>query len=345
RKPPLLLINKVDNIKRELDASDFYQLGLPAVLTISAYHDRGVADALDWIVDHLPPASSEEDSQQSEEIRIAIVGRPNVGKSSLVNRLLKEERVIVSPTPGTTRDAIDTILEQGGRRFRLIDTAGIRRRGRIEAGAEQYSVFRALQALDRADIAILLLDATEGVADSDLHIASYVQQRTLGLITVMNKWDLIPRDAVAATDTLQHIRQRFDFAPYASVLLSSAATGFHVNHILEEAAHIWDQRQQRIPTAQLNAFVHDELQRHQFLRRGRLLKTLYATQVDINPPTFVFFLNDSSLIHFSYRRFIENELRRHFTFSATPLRLIFRGREDSSEAKSGPAGHGAASRH
>ncbi|MCL4509272.1 MAG: ribosome biogenesis GTPase Der [Chloroflexi bacterium] len=328
QKPLLVLANKAESASRDLTASEFYALGFEEMMAVSAYHGQGVADALDWVVEHLPAAEEELDAEPGEEVRVAIIGRPNVGKSSLINRLLGEQRVVVSELPGTTRDAIDTVLEENGRRYRLIDTAGIRRRGKIEGGAEQFSVLRALRALDRADVAVLVVDAREGVTDSDLHIAGFVQQRSVGLVVLMNKWDLLPRGELGTGDAIAHIRRRFDFAPYATIVLASALTGFHTGQVLEQVATVWDQRQARVSTSQLNAFVHNDLQRHQLTHRGKLLKTLYATQAGVNPPTFVFFVNDVDLVHFGYRRFVENELRRRFGFTATPIRLIFREREE-----------------
>jgi GTP-binding protein len=332
-KPTIVVANKAENENRQLTASEFYALGFDELLPVSAYHGTGADDLLDWIVEHLPTAVEDAAPPEADEneIGVAIIGRPNVGKSSLLNRLVGEERVLVSDVPGTTRDATDTLLEWKGRPFRLIDTAGIRRRGKIEHGAEQYSVMRALRALDVSDVALLLLDAVEGITDGDLHIAGFAQQHAKGLIVVVNKWDLVTRGATTTEDYARHIRERLDFMPYVPVLFTSVLTGFHVPRILEEVARVWDERHKRIGTPELNNFVQMIAARHTFTQRGKALKVFYATQAAVNPPTFVFFVNDPTLVHFGYRRFLENELRHAFGFAGTAMRIVIRGRQADDE--------------
>ena len=333
-KPVLVVANKAESEQRQMAANEFYALGFEEVLPTSAYHGRGIDDLLDWIVTHLPPRAEDEAEEPAEEleVRVAIIGRPNVGKSSLLNRLLGEERALVSDLPGTTRDATDTLLERDGFRYRLIDTAGIRRRGKIEHGAaEQYSVLRAMRALERCDVAVLLLDAVEGITDGDLHIAGFARDRFKGLVVVVNKWDLVTKEPGTAEDYARHVRQRLHFMPYVPVLFASVLTGFHLPRILEEVTRIWEERQRRIGTAELNAFVQTVLSRHSVSRGGKSLKVLYATQAAVNPPTFVLFVNDRTLAHFGYLRYVENELRRAFGFDGTPIKLVLRGRQEEDE--------------
>jgi GTP-binding protein len=333
-KPTIVVVNKAENERRQLTASEFYELGFDELLPVSAYHGAGSDDLLDWVIEHLPATEGTETPPDGDvpEVRVAIIGRPNVGKSSLLNRLVGEERVVVSDLPGTTRDATDTVLQWKSRAFRLIDTAGIRKRGRIEFGTERYSVMRAMRALDQSDLALLLLDAVEGITDGDLHIAGFAQQHAKGLIVVVNKWDLVTKSATTTDDYARHIRDRLDFMPYVPVLFTSVLTGYHVPRILEEAARIWDERQKRVGTPELNNFVRVISARHTFTQRGKALKVLYATQAEVNPPTFVFFVNDPTLVHFGYRRFLENELRHAFGFPGTPIKIVMRGRQEEGEA-------------
>jgi GTP-binding protein len=326
QKPVLLVVNKVDNDRLEDEAVDFFTLGLGEPLPISSYHGRGTAELLDRIALLLPPAPQASD--EADVMKLAIVGRPNTGKSMLLNTLVGGQRAIVSHIPGTTRDAIDSQLDIGGRNMILIDTAGIRRRGRVAAGIERYSVLRALKAIDRADIALLLLDTTEPVTAQDLHIGGYIQQATKGVIILVNKWDL----AMGSNkEEYRHfIRSRLKFLSYAPLLFISAKLGHGVDKIVDQASAIYQQRLKRIPTAEVNSLMQQTIAGHSPPRKGkRLLKFLYATQADIKPPTFVFFVNDTRLIHFSYQRFLENKLRQAFGFEGTPLRLIFKTRSEN----------------
>ena len=322
-KPVLLAANKADNDKLENEAVDFYELGLGEPLPVSAHHGRGIADLLDNVVAKLPPAPLP--SPEPEAIKVAIVGRPNAGKSMLLNALVGDKRAIVDDTPGTTRDAIDTLFDFDGQSVLLIDTAGIRRRGRVAAGIERYSVIRSLRAIERADVALLILDATEPATAQDTHIAGYIQQAAKGIILVVNKWDLVEnRDAV---EWNRHIRSQLRFISYAPVLYTSAKTGEGVADLMPRAKQIYQERFKRFSTARVNDVVQKAAASHSRPRSGsRQLKILYATQAEVNPPTFVFFANDPKLVHFSYRRYLENKLRREFGFTGTPLRLIFKTR-------------------
>jgi GTP-binding protein len=334
-KPVLLAANKADNLRRRQDTVEFYELGLGDPLPVSSLHGTGTGDLLDEVVAHFPPPETET---EEVALRIAIVGRPNVGKSSLLNALVGEDRVIVSEQPGTTRDAIDTVLEHNGQRIVLIDTAGIRKRGRVIPGIEKYSVMRALRAIDRADVVALLVDAEEGVTAQDTHIAGYVAEAMKGLVIAVNKWDLVRaakggvQDPKAPDYRLEYeavVRDQFNFVDYAPILFISAKTGQRLTQVLDAAVKVKEQRQRRIPTAQLNAAIQESVSRHEPPSdHGRHLKVLYVTQVSIEPPTFVFFVNDPKLLHFTYRRFIENEIRQRFGFQGTAIQLIFKHRED-----------------
>jgi len=301
-------------------------LGLGEPLAISAYHRRGTAELMDKIVSLLPSPKPVE--VESEAMKVAIIGRPNVGKSTLLNSLLGEDRAIVDETPGTTRDAIDTTLDFSGQSVILIDTAGIRRRGKLGTGVEWYSVLRALRAIDRADIALLVLDAGELITAQDMHVAGYIQQAAKGIIIVVNKWDL--SEVKDITESTRYIRRRLKFIPYAPVLYMSAKLGQGVDKVMPEVCEVNQERQKRVPTSAVNSLVQEAMAVHNLPRAGRKqLKLRYATQAEVNPPTFVFFVNDAKLIHFSYRRYLENRLRRAFGFAGTPIRLTFKSRGES----------------
>ena len=323
-KTVLLLANKADNDARREAAADFYSLAIGDPIPLSAYHSIGLGDLRDRLEELLPPAEAEA---RAEALGLAIVGRPNVGKSALVNAILGQERVLVSAEPGTTRDAVDTRLEYEGTHLLLIDTAGIRRRGRIARGIEKYSVLRAEQALTRADIGLLVLDAPDGVAAQDLHIAGYVADAHKGLIVVANKWDLMDDTKESREEFARKALRRLRFAPWAPLAFVSAKTGLNVDGLLELALEVSDSRFQRVPTGELNAAVQKAIAEHRPPSKGRrLLRILYVTQAETNPPTFVFFVSDASLLHFSYRRYLEKALRRTFGFEGTAIRLTFRSR-------------------
>ena len=326
-KPVVLAANKADNAKYESGAVDFYELGMGEPLPISAYHGRGIIELLDAVTAILPESPAvETEAETKADMRVAIVGRPNVGKSTMLNAMLGGERAIVSDMPGTTRDAIDTLIDFNEESVLLIDTAGIKRRGRIERGVGKYSVIRALRAIERADIALLLLDAGEMVTAQDMHIAGYIQQAAKGIIIIINKWDLV--EPGMTEEYYRYIRSQFRFMSYAPVLYVSAKLGRGVDKIMPQAHLICQERHKRIPTASVNSVVQQAVAAHGLPRKGnRQLKVLYATQAEADPPTFVFFVNDPKLVHFSYQRYLENKLRGVFGFSGTPIRFVFKTRE------------------
>ncbi len=330
-KPVVLIANKADNRDRERMAAEFYQLGIGEPITVSAQHGRGMNELWDGIVEALPEPEELPPVPQGA-IPVAIVGRPNVGKSSLLNAILGQERAMVHDAPGTTRDAIDTLLDYEGSPYLLIDTAGMRRRGHIERGVERFSVVRAMQAIERADVAVLVVDATEYLTAQDLHVAGYVQQAYKGLVLVINKWDLAQEEEIDRAEVEQIIRRRLKFFPSMPILFTSALRGRGVRAVLDAVALIQIGRMTRVTTAQLNRALIDALAEHPPPSSGRRrLQIYYATQAEVNPPTFVFFANDPTLIHFSYRRYLENVLRRRFGFNGTAIRLIFRGRNSERE--------------
>jgi GTP-binding protein len=349
KKPVILGANKADNAARRMDAVEFYSLGLGEPIVLSSLQGVGTGDLLDYVVEALPPAEevSEEgeegEEEEDERPRIAIVGRPNVGKSSLLNAILGAQRAIVSDVPGTTRDAIDMEVEFGERKLVLIDTAGIRRRGRVGPGVEKYSVLRSSRAIERSDVAVLVIDASEGLAAQDTHIAGEIQDGTKGVVVVVNKWDLAqeqrraereedevpdPNDEIASAERYRRIiMEGLKFIPYAPVIFASAKTGYHVQSLLETVLSIADMRYLRVPTARLNEVVQNAVRRHNpTVFRNKTVKIYYATQTRVNPPTFVFFVNDPEALHFSYERYLENQLRAAFGFKGTGIRLYFRAR-------------------
>jgi GTP-binding protein len=324
-RPAVVAANKADNAERRLAALEFYELSLGEVYPISALHGTGTGDLLDAIVAQIPAVPEEE---ESVAVRIAIVGRPNVGKSSLLNALLQEDRAIVSPIPGTTRDAIDTPLRWEGHDLILIDTAGIRRRGRVERGVEQYSVLRAINAIQRADVVLLVVDAVEGVTAQDAHVAGFILDAYKSVAVIVNKWDAIPdkeTDTMAAYTA--KVRAGLQFLDYVPVLFISALTRQRVSKVLPLAVAIANQRRLRIPTGELNRLLREATTAHPAPnRQGRQLKFFYATQAEVEPPTFVIFVNDRELVHFSYLRYLENRIRAAYPFEGTPLKLELRNR-------------------
>lgn len=324
--PILLVVNKCDNAQRRAEAVEFYELGMGDPIPISALHGVGTGDLLDQIIaalgeDEGPP------STPPESVGIAIVGRPNVGKSSLLNKILGEERAIVSPIPGTTRDAVDTELLYQDQYVTLIDTAGIRRRGKIDPGVERYSVLRALKAMDRADVVLLMIDATEGITSQDTHIAGMALEKMKSVVVLVNKWDLIEKDAYTMDIYREHIRYQLNFLDYVPVAFISAKTGRRVAQVLPLALRAYDGRLMRITTGELNRVIQEAMGvQAPPSKGGRRLKIYYATQVRVDPPTFLFHVNDPGLVHFTYERFLENQIRKSYEFFATPLRLSFRKR-------------------
>jgi GTP-binding protein len=295
-------------------------------IPISALHGTGTGDLLDNLIEILDVQTVSSADVESS-IKIAIIGRPNVGKSSLLNHLLGEERAIVSPIPGTTRDAIDTQMTFYGTPLTLIDTAGIRRRGRIDPGVEKYSVIRALRAIDRADVVLLLIDATEGVTAQDAHIAGMAIDKLKSAVVIVNKWDAIEKDTHTMTSYTEHVRDGLNFLSFVPVLFISAKTGQRVGQVIPTAIRVQEERFRRIPTGQLNRVLQKAMDSHAPpTRRGKRLKIFFVTQVRTDPPTFLFHVNDPKLVHFSYARYLENCIRDDYGFLGTPLRLSFRPR-------------------
>jgi len=328
-KPVILVANKADNAERRLNALEFYALGLGDPHPISAYHGTGTGDLLDVVVSHLPQTDVDEE-EDDDALRIAIVGRPNVGKSSLLNALLGQERAIVSDIAGTTRDAVDTHLTWEGRDVVLVDSAGIRRRGRIERGIEKYSVMRALRAIGRADVALLVLDATEGVTSQDAHIGGYILEEGRSLIIVVNKWDAIEKDTHTMAEYNRKLREELKFLDYVPVLYVSALTRQRVNQIIPTALRVKEEREMRLPTGELNRLLQDAVAANPPKTfKGRRARFYYVTQADIDPPTFVFFVNDPRAVHFTYLRYLENKIRERYPYEGTPIRLKLRGKDRS----------------
>ncbi len=328
-KPILLVANKAESEAREQTAFEFYELGMGEVYTVSAIHGYGIGDLLDMIVDTMPPVEEEPEQLDDEAIRIAIIGRPNVGKSSLLNRLLGQERAIVSPVAGTTRDAVDTELEVDGQRFVLIDTAGIRRRGKVEPGVEKWSVLRTSRALKRADLALLLIDAKEGITAQDTHIAGMTVDEGVSVVVLVNKWDSIdPELRQYRPDFETQVRNELKFLSFIPVLFISALTGWNVQHVLPTAVDVVEARYQRIPTGQLNEIIQQAVLEHAPPSKGgRRLRIFYGSQSDVAPPRLVFYVNEPRLVHFSYQRFLENRIRELYPFPGTPIHMTFRGQQ------------------
>lgn len=321
--PVLLVVNKCENETRRIAALQFYELGLGEPYAISALHGIGTGDLLDALV-----ATFGERGEESEDetVKIAIVGKPNVGKSSLLNRLLGEERAIVSPIAGTTRDAIDTHMTYNDVPVTLIDTAGIRRRGRIDVGVEKYSVLRSLQAIERASVALLVLDATVGLSAQDAHIAGFILDAWKSAVVVVNKWDAVVKDTYTMHEYTSKIRQELNFMDYVPVLFISAQSGQRVEQVLPMALKVEEERLVRLPTSKINQILHEAQDLHAPSRTGQQLKIYYATQVRSDPPTFLVYVNAPKLAHFTYLRFLENRIRQEYPFTGTPIRLVLRPR-------------------
>ncbi|HML23367.1 MAG TPA: ribosome biogenesis GTPase Der [Aggregatilinea sp.] len=333
-KPVLVAANKADNVKRHDDAFEFYGLGLGEVFAVSALHGIGTGDLLDAVVAALPYESPEDYDAEDDSIKIAIVGRPNVGKSSLLNKLIGQDRVIVSDIAGTTRDAVDMQVTWEGIPITLIDTAGIRRRGRVEQGIEQYSVIRAQKAVERADVVLLVIDAQDGITQQDAHIAGMIQDEYKSAVIVINKWDAIEKDTNTMNAFMEDIRRDLAFLPFVPVVFISALTGQRIHSVLETAIRVQEERLTRIPTSELNRIVREAMLRHApQTKQPRPLKIFVAQQVRVDPPTFLFHINDTSLLHFTYERYLENQIRRVYPFTGTPIRLSFRARERRKREK------------
>ena len=325
RKDVIVAVNKMDHPRRKTDYYDFYSLGFADVIGISSTHGIGTGDLLDAIVAHLP--SQQDDPYDEDVIRVSLIGRPNVGKSSLVNAILGEERVIVSDIAGTTRDAIDTTFEAEGITYALIDTAGMRKRGKVYEKTEKYSVLRAMQAIERSDVALVVLDGEQGIIEQDKKIAGYAEEAGVGIVIVVNKWDAVKKDDKTMHRFTQEIRSHFTFIDFAPILFLSAKTGQRVGSVLPLVKQVAENHAMRVATPILNDVLRDAIAVNPPpTDKGRRLRLYYIAQVSVRPPTFVVFVNDRELMHFSYKRFLLNRLREAFGFNGTPLRLFVRNR-------------------
>ena len=328
QKPVVLCVNKVDSFKKmEADVYEFYNLGICDPIPVSASNHQGVGDLLEAVSNHFKKDGSESDDD--DRPRIAIVGRPNVGKSSIVNRLVGEKRVIVSDIAGTTRDAIDTPLKRNGREYILIDTAGLRRKSKIHEDLERYSIIRTVTAVERADVVVMVIDAAEGVAEQDAKIAGIAHERGKGVIIAVNKWDAVEKDDKTIYKMTEKIKQTLAYMPYAEFVFISAKTGQRLDKLFELIDMIIENQSMRIATGVLNEILAEAVAMQQPPSdKGRRLKVFYMTQISVKPPTFVVFVNDKKLMHYSYTRYIENQIRNAFGFRGTPLRFIIRERKE-----------------
>ncbi len=324
--PIVLVVNKADSETWREHAVEFYELGMGEPFPISAFHGTGTGDLLDEVVRNFPEAS--EEIEDNEMVRIAIVGKPNAGKSSLLNKLVGKERSIVSPIPGTTRDAIDTVLDYQGIPITLIDTAGIRKRGSIAPGVEKYSVLRSMQAIERADVSLLMIDAVTGITAQDAHIAGYINNAWKSCVVIVNKWDLVEKDNYTMAEFEKKIRQDLNFMDYVPLLFISAMTGQRVDQVLPLALRVQEERLVRLSTSQLNKIIQAAQDLHQSTSStGKPLRIYYGTQVRSDPPTFLLYCNDPEFSHFTYTRFLENQIRKEYPFLGTPIKLVLKKRE------------------
>ena len=325
-KPVILVVNKVDNPERRMEIFDFYSLGLGDPYPVSAVHGIGTGDVLDAIVQNLP---NEIEEENENVIKFSLIGRPNVGKSSLINAILGEDRVIASPIAGTTRDAIDThFVDSEDQEFVMIDTAGMRKSGKIYENTEKYSVMRAMRAIDRSDVVLMVLNAEEGIREYDKRIAGFAHEAGKGMIIVVNKWDTLEKDNHTMKKWEEDIREQFQYLPYAPIVFVSALTKQRLHKLPEMIKQISESQNTRIPSAVLNDVIMDAIAINPTpTDKGKRLKIFYATQVATKPPTFVIFVNEEELMHFSYLRFLENQIRKAFVFEGTPIHLIARKRK------------------
>ncbi len=325
--PIILVVNKAESAKIRQVVAEFYELGMGEPFAISALHGTGTGDLLDEVIDHITEIG--EETEEDLSTKIAIVGKPNVGKSSLLNKLIGEERALVSDIPGTTRDAVDTKLDYNGYPITLIDTAGIRRRGKVIPGVEKYSVIRSMNAIERSDVAILLIDATTSITAQDTHIAGYIKDAWKSTIVAVNKWDLVEKDTYTINDYTLQIRQALNFMDYVPMIFISALTGKRVDRVLPLALQVQEERLVRIPTSNINRILQQAQDLHPApSRTGRSLRIYYGTQVRSDPPTFMLYVNNPEFAHFSYLRYIQNQIRKDYPFIGTPIRLVLKKRRD-----------------
>lgn len=329
KKPVVLAVNKADTPKQEAEAYEFYNLGIGEPYLISASNRLNLGDLLDAVVEKFPP-ESDDDEDNEDVIKVAIIGRPNVGKSSIFNDIIGQTRSIVSDVAGTTRDAIDVPVEKDGQTYLFIDTAGMRRKGKIDEPIEKYSIIRTLRAVDRSDVVLLVLNAEEGITEQDKKIAGYAHEAGKGIVIVVNKWDLYPNKTVMSTEEFtKNIRHELIFMPYANVVYVSALTQQRISRLPEMIKDAAEANAMRISTSVLNQVVTDAVAMNQPpMEKGKRLKILYTTQVKVKPPTFVIFCNEPEIMHFSYQRYLENQLREAFGFKGTPINIIVRGKNE-----------------
>ena len=329
KKPIVLAINKADSPKQEMEIFEFYNLGIGEPIPVSAANHLGLGDLLDAVVEKFPETSAYGEDGNEDEIKVALIGRPNVGKSSIFNTLVGEERSIVSDVAGTTRDAIDTPVIREGQKFLFIDTAGMRRKARIDEPIEKYSIIRSLRAVERSDVVLMVIDAIDGVTEQDKKIAGYAHEAGKGIVLVVNKWDLYDKDNTSTLRYTENLRRELVFMQYAPVVFVSAMTKQRIHRLPEVIHYVAEQNAMRISTSVLNQVVEDAIAINPPpTEKGQRLKILYATQVKIKPPTFVIFVNEPEIMHFSYQRDLENKLREAFGFEGTPLQMIIRGKNE-----------------
>jgi GTP-binding protein len=324
--PTFLVVNKCESRERRDQVSEFYELGLGEPFAVSAIHGTSTGDLLDALVAAFP---EQKEDEEDNSIKIALVGKPNAGKSSLLNKLVGEERVIVSPIAGTTRDAIDMKIEFGGYPVTLIDTAGIRRRGKIEKGVEEYSVIRSFKAIERADVSLLMIDATTGITSQDAHIAGFIKDEWKSCVVLVNKWDAIEKDGTTMDAYTEKILNDLNFVSYVPILYISAKTGQRVDQVMPLAMRVQEERLARLTTSKINEIIHKAQDAHPHpTHAGRALRMYYGTQVRSDPPTFMIYVNEPSLMHFTYLRYLENQIRAEYGFLGTPIRIVLKGRRE-----------------
>ena len=334
-KPIFYAVNKIDGVEQEIYLSDFYQLGLEKLYPVSAEHRYGLTDLLDELSGALSASAAGAAQKQAEDrIKIAVVGRPNVGKSSLINRILGQDRLLVSDIPGTTRDAIDSICTMNGKSYLLVDTAGIRRKGKVSRKLEKFSIIKALRSLDRCDVALMVIDASEGITDQDISIAGYAYDRGCGCIMLLNKWDLVEKDSNTVKDYYERLHDQAKFLGFAPAMTISALTGQRVTKIFKLVDEVYEQYTRRISTGRLNRILEKAIEKNTpSLHRGKRIKFYYAAQISTRPPTIVCFVNYPRAVHFSYKRYLLNQLREDSGLGKTPIRLLFRQREGKHARK------------